>query len=106
MLGGSRRPLRRLRCFPSFATRLFERRSFLASVCFSFDLEIRVTGTGDRVRAHATLGNQAALEEVLQQRGEIDVGSAHDVYSCDCSARRSKRWEASAKSSGTPVRYQ
>jgi hypothetical protein len=61
---------------------------------------------GDRVRAHAALGNQAALEKLLQQRGKIDVGSAHGARSCDCSARRSKRCEAIARSSGTPVRYQ
>jgi hypothetical protein len=44
----------------------------------------RVPITGDRVRAHATLGDQAALEEVLQQRRETDVGSAHGTRSCVC----------------------
>src|SRR2546425_7887768 len=61
---------------------------------------------GDRVRAGAALGDQAPLEEVLEQRREAVGLCRHDPPPSSVQAKRSKRSAAMAMSSGTPVRYQ
>ena len=50
--------------------------------------------------------DEALLKEVLQERGEGDLGRPHDPGSCARRAKRSKRCAVKAISSGMAERYQ
>ncbi len=90
---------------------IFERQSTRRAT--RVDLEIveeqleGVTVARDRVRAHSSFRDEAALEESLQERWEGWLGRRHDRPTASARrANRSKRSEVIARSSGTAERYQ
>jgi hypothetical protein len=61
---------------------------------------------GDGLGARVPLGDQALVEEVLQERGEGDLRRPHEASSGARRANCSKRCAVMAMSSGTAEKYQ